>query len=182
METLFIFLVSFPEIFHLLIVFMAAMTKSLHIAHNQQEQPLSEAGRLSSERSRAIDQFLREDAKSRKRRYTILPLGAFSMGEILQQLMDGSEINLAKSDLAHHRNNVHRYVATCAKALIDSIKDSDVHLSSDANHYYNYLCNLVADPGATINEETGRAIDAIWRDNSINKEFYLEYGLTSSAR
>jgi hypothetical protein len=158
------------------------MIKPLRIAHHQQEQPLSETEPVASEQSQAIDKFLREDAKAREQRYTVLPLGAFSMGEILQQLMDGSEISLAKNDLAHYRDDVHQYIITCTIALVDSIQAADVHLSSDANHCYNYLCNLVADPGATLTEETGKAIDTVWRDSSINKGSYLEYELTSSAR
>ena len=182
MEALITFLAAFPEVSYFAIAFVGAMTKPLRIAHHQQERPLSETEPVASERSKAIDKFLRDDAKSRKQRYTVLPLGAFQMGEILQQLMDGSEINLAKSDLPHHRHKVHRYIITCTIALVNSIKEADIHLSPVANHCYNYLCNLVADPAATMTEETGKAIDTIWRDPSINRGSYIDYELASSAR
>jgi hypothetical protein len=182
METLITFLTAFPEILHFVMAFMDAMTKPLHIAHHQQEQPSSEAEPVASERSKAIDQLFQEDAEARKHRYTVLPLGAFSMAEILQQLMDGSEISLAKRDFAHYRDGIHQYIITCTLALVDSIQVADVHLSSDANHCFNYLCNHVANPGATMTEETGKAIDTIWRDSCINKGSYLEYELVSSAR
>ena len=182
METLTIFLAAFSEISYFVIAFVGAMTRPLRIAHHQQEQPLSDTEPVAREQSQAIDKFLREDAKARKQQHTVLPLGAFSMEEILQQLMDGSEITLAESDLAHYRHKVHQYIITCAIALVDSIKTADVHLSSEANHCYNYLCNLVADPGATMTKEAGKAIDTIWRDSSINRGSYIEYELTRSGR
>lgn len=180
MESLIALVTAFPRALDLIAGFIGAI---LHIAHHQ-ERSLSKADPVASKRSKAIDQLLREDFKAIKQRYTVLPLGAFSMEEIIQQLMDGSEVGLAKDDLTQHRHDVHQFVITCTRKLLDLISGDTIPLSSDAKRSYNYLCNLVADPGAIMTEEIGQAIDAIWRDSLINKGLNpsIDFELTRSAR
>jgi hypothetical protein len=170
---------AFPRIFNFIAAFMGAMIKPLqYIAHQPEKKPSTTAqpGVLSrdtkaNKRSKAIDQLLEQDAKARKQRCNVLPLGAFSMTEIVQQLKNSNEIGLTQDQLTDYRYNIHQHVITCTRMLVDSVKAADIHLSSDADHYYSHLCNHVADPGATMTEETGQAINTIWKDASIAEAF-----------
>jgi hypothetical protein len=183
---------AFPRILNFIAAFMGAMLKPLeYIAHQPENKPSTkaESGVLSrdtkaNERSKAIDQLLEEDAKSRKQRCNVLPLGAFSMREIVQQLKNSDEIGLTEDELTDYCYNIHQHVITCTRMLVDSVKAADVHLSSDVYHYYSHLRNHVADPGATMTEETGQAINAIWKDVSIAEAFQstAEPELTESAQ
>jgi hypothetical protein len=165
---------AIPRILNFIAAFMGAMLKPLHIANNPSTK--AEPGALfrdkkANERSKAIDQLLEEDAKAWKRRCTVLPLGAFSMREIVQQLKNSNEIGLTEAELTDYRYNIHQHVITCTRMLVDSVKAANVPLSSDVDYYYSHLCNHVADPGATMTEKTGKAISAIWKDASVTKAF-----------
>jgi hypothetical protein len=182
---------AFPRIFNFIAAFMGAMLKPLHIAHQPEKNPSTKAepGVLSrdtkaNERSKAIDQLLEEDAKARKQRCYVLPLGAFSMTEIVQQLKNSNEIGLTEDELTDYSYNIHQHVITCTRILVDSVKAANVHLSSDVDHYYSHLCNHIADPDATMTEETGQAINAIWKDVSVTKAFQSATApeLTNSAQ
>jgi hypothetical protein len=172
---------AFPRILNFIAAFMGAMLKPLqHIAHQPEKKPstTAEPGVLSrdtkaNKRSRAIDQILEKDAQARKKRCNVLPLGAFSMREVVQQLKNSNEIGLTEDELADYCYNIHQHVTTCTRMLVDSVKAANVQLSSDVDHYYSYLCNHVADPGATMTETTGQAINAIWKDASIAEAFQL---------
>jgi hypothetical protein len=170
---------AFTRILHFIAAFMGVMLKPLqYIAHQPETNPSTKAepGALSwdtkaNKRSRAIDQLLEEDAKARKQRCNVLPLGAFSMTEIVQQLKNSNEIGLTEDELTDYCYNIHQHVIACTRMLVDSVKTANIHLSSDADYYYSHLCNHVADPGATMTEETGQAINAIWKDASIAEAF-----------
>jgi hypothetical protein len=182
---------TFPRIFNFIAAFMGAMLKPLHIAHQPETNPSTKAepGVLSrdtkaNKRSKAIDQLLEEDAKARKQRCNVLPLGAFSMREIVRQLKNSDKIGLTEDELTDYCYNIHQLVITCTRMLVDSVKAADVHLSSDADHYYSHLRNHVADPGATMTETTGKAINAIWKDASVTEAFqsHAASELTESAQ
>jgi hypothetical protein len=182
---------AFPMSLNFIAAFMEAMLKPLHIAHQPEKKPSTktELGVLfrdtkANERSKAIDQLLEEDAKARKQRCNVLPLGAFSMGEIVRQLKNSDKIGLTEDELTDYCYNIHQHVITCTRMLVDSVKAADVHLSSDVDHYYSHLRNHVADPGATMTEATGKAISAIWKDASVTKAFQSNAAseLTESAQ
>jgi hypothetical protein len=170
---------AFPRILNFIAAFMGAMLKPVqYIAHQPEKKPstTTEPGVWSrdteaNKRSKAIDQLLEEDAKARKQRCNVLPLGAFSMREIVQQLKNSDEIGLTEDELTDYCYNIHQHVITCTRILVDSVKAANIHLSSDADHYYSHLRNHVADPGATMTEETGQAIGAIWKEASIAEAF-----------
>jgi hypothetical protein len=183
---------AFPRIFNFIAAIMGAMLKPLqYIAYQPEKKPSikAEPGVFSrdmkaNKRSRAIDQIIEEDAQARKQRCNVLPLGAFSMREIVRQLKNSNEIGLTEDELTDYCYNIHQHVITCTRMLVDSIKAANIHLSSDVDHYYSHLRNHVADPGATMTETTGQAINAIWKDASIAEAFQLTAApeLTESAQ
>jgi len=61
----------------------------------------------AEERSKAIDKALHEDAESRRNQVNVLPLGAFSMREIIRQLRtnDADDVGLTEYDTSPSHNS-----------------------------------------------------------------------------
>jgi|SRR5690242_2809713 len=127
----------------------------------------------AQKRSETIDRTLEEDAMIRKKQIRILPLGAFSMREIIKQLKSNDEIGLTEDELIDYRYNIHQFSITCIKALVDVIKASEVQLGKGDNTHYSYLCDYVAVPhgDAPLTEEAGQAVHVLWKDSSIREVF-----------
>jgi guanine nucleotide-binding protein G(i) subunit alpha len=159
------------------------MLKQLHSPRQQENdeastKPQSRVLFLSDtqakERSQAIDRALEEDAKIRRRQYKVLPLGAFSMGEIVKQLKNNDQMGLTKDELIDYRYNIHQCVITCTKALLEAIEISAIQTESDINKdYYDYLRGCIFDPDsdAPLNDKVGKAIEALWKDSFITEAF-----------
>lgn len=141
----------------------------------------------AKQRSQAIDRALEEDAKIRRRQYKVLPLGAFSMMEIIKQLKSNDQIGLTKDALIDYRYNIHQCVMTYTKALVEAIGISNAQSESDTNNdHYNYLRDYIVDPDPDelLDDKFGKAIDALWKDSSIAEAFKSseEFDLIDSAR
>ncbi|KAJ8114339.1 hypothetical protein OPT61_g3761 [Boeremia exigua] len=116
------------------------------------------------ERSQAIDRALEEDAKALKRKINILPLGAFSMREIAEQLKNNGDTSLTESERADYRYNIHQCVITSIRALLSLIKESKIQ-TDEVKHRYDYLCDyMVGHQDAILNEEAGQATDSLWNN------------------
>ncbi|KAF3052752.1 Guanine nucleotide-binding protein alpha-2 subunit [Didymella keratinophila] len=95
------------------------MESSLEHAHDLSHQQESESftgpplhaaffvDTEAEERSKAIDEALYEGAESRRNQVNVLPLGAFSMREIVQQLrtIDTDDAGLTEHDISHSHND-----------------------------------------------------------------------------
>lgn len=127
----------------------------------------------AKERSEAIDRALEEDAKIRQTQFNILPLGAFKMREIVKQLKDDDETGLTEDELIGYRYNIHQYVVTCIKGLVDLIQLSEAQLRDEIKDCHSYLCDYVAVPhgDAPLSEEAGWAVDALWKDPLVREVF-----------
>ena len=127
----------------------------------------------AEERSQAIDRALEEDANVRKNQINVLPLGAFSMRDIVKQLKNNDETGLTENELIDYRYDIHQHVVNCTTALVHLMKSSKAQLGEDANNRYSYLCDYIAVPqgDAPLNEEAGRAIGDLWKDPSVTGAF-----------
>lgn len=127
----------------------------------------------AEQRSQAIDRALEEDAKARKNQVNVLPLGAFSMRDIVNQLRNNNEIGLTETELVAYRYNIYQHVITCTKVLVDLIEASGIQLQEDIYDRYSYLCDYIAAShgGAPLNEEFGRAINVLWKAPTIADAF-----------
>jgi hypothetical protein len=63
----------------------------------------------AEQRSKEIDRAIEKDAEIRKRICNVLPLGAFSMREIVQQLSNSDEIGLARNERIDYRYNIYEW-------------------------------------------------------------------------
>lgn len=119
----------------------------------------------AEERSQAIDRALEEDATARKNQINILPLGAFSMRDIVKQLKNNDEIGLTEKELMDYRYNIFQYVIDCTKSLVHLTKSLEAQLEETANNRYSYLCDFIVAPqgDAPLNEEVGQAIELLWK-------------------
>lgn len=127
----------------------------------------------AEERSQAIDRALEEDANVRKNQINVLPLGAFSMRDIVKQLKNNDETGLTENELIDYRYDIHQHVVNCTTALVHLMKSPKAQLGEDANNRYSYLCDYIAVPqgDAPLNEEAGRAIVDLWKDPSVTDAF-----------
>jgi len=137
----------------------------------------------AKKRSQAIDRALEEDAMIRRRQWKVLPLGAFSMGEIIKQLKSNDEMGLTKEKLISYRYDIHQCVISHTKVLVEAIEMSSIKPESDTNNdHYGYLRSYIIDPDPDVplNDKVGKAIDALWRYSSIAEAFKSD--LIDSAR
>lgn len=127
----------------------------------------------AQKRSEFIDRALEDDAIVRKKQVRILPLGAFSMREIIKQLKSNDEIGLTEDELIDYRYNIHQFSITCIKALVDVIKSTGFQLGEVDNNHYSYLCDHIAVPHGDVplTEKAGQAIHGLWKDSSIREIF-----------
>ncbi|KAF3048164.1 Guanine nucleotide-binding protein alpha-2 subunit [Didymella heteroderae] len=127
------------------------------------------------ERSKAIERVLEEDAKMRKNQAKVLPLGAFSMRDVVKQLRnnDTDDAGLTEDELIEYRYNVHQTVFTCVRALLDVADASEVRLDENVDSRYKQLRDYVSVAGddMTLNEEAGQAIESLWQEPSIMGAF-----------
>lgn len=125
-------------------------------------------------RSKAIDRVPEEDTKILKDQANVLPLGAFSMREIVKQLKttDTDDSGLTENELLSYRYNIHQFVLTCVKALLGVIDASSALLEGDVEGCYEFLRDYVSkhtNDDATLTEEAAGAIEALWTEPSVTE-------------
>ncbi|KAH6644032.1 guanine nucleotide binding protein, alpha subunit [Boeremia exigua] len=140
---------------------------------------------LAEKRSKAIDRALEQDAKVRERQFNVLPLGAFSMRDVVKQLKSCSNTGLTEAELMDYRYNIHQCVIACTKALVGVVKNSEIQLEEDVSDRYGFLCDFITLPHVdeALNEEAGHAIDALWKNPSVSAAFHssAKYDLKDSS-
>jgi hypothetical protein len=139
----------------------------------QQHQVFRSKDTQAAKKSKAIDQALEEDGKIRKRRCNVLPLGAFKMREIIQQLKSDDEIGLTREELVDYRHNIHQWVVACTRELVNSVKTSDSRLEPGTRIHYDHLCGYLSDldSDAQLSKDFGKAVEGLWKDSILKKAF-----------
>jgi hypothetical protein len=127
----------------------------------------------AKKRSEAIDRALEEDYRIRKQQYNVLPLGQFSMGEVVKQLKNDNEKGLTRDELVDYRYNIHQCVLAHIKALMEFMDTSDIRTDSYIIDYYRYLRDYVGklDRDVILDENVGKAIEVLWQDHLIAEAF-----------
>jgi hypothetical protein len=106
------------------------------------------------------------------------------MRDVIKQLKNNDEIGLTENELIGYRHNIHQFVITCARALVNLIRLSAAGLQDDVNDRYSYLRDYLTVPRSDtpLNDEVGRAIDFLWRDPSVIEasQFSADHDLKQS--
>lgn len=133
----------------------------------------------AEQRSKAIDKMLEEDSENRRLHYQVLVYGSCGpngMKQIVRQIRNNNNRGLTEDERIEYRHNVHQYVVTHTRELLELIETSDIRLKSDVKPYYDYLCDYLprfvgVELNQLLNEEFGRAVEAIWSNLLITEGF-----------
>jgi hypothetical protein len=174
--------IAIINIVNAIVDIIGSMLKQLHSLYQQENndtpmklqfQVLFPQDAEAKNRSEAIDRALEEDYRIRKQQYNVLPLGQFSMEEVVKQLKNDNEKGLTRDELVDYRYNIHQCVLAHLKALIGSMDMSNIQIDSYIIDYYRYLRDYVGklDRDVILDENVGKAIEVLWQDHSIAEAF-----------
>lgn len=125
----------------------------------------------AEEKSKHIDEALKEDAERRRGQVKVLPLGAFSMSDVVKQLRttDTDDAGLTENELISYRHNIHQSVFAYIPALLGSIDASEAPLHEDIKSSCNCLRSHLSVPpnDLSLDGEAVKAIESLWQEPSV---------------